>query len=574
MLNTSIYYKYMKLLLLTCICSLTGTAQLRLPTFFDSHMVLQQNTSNAIWGWARPGDRVNVSASWGEELSATADESGCWKVLLPTPSHRTDETLTVSTGADKLVLRNVAIGEVWLCLGQSNMGWALRNTFTAEDDLKHAKQENLRIYKSDRQHWHEPKKDCPTGQWKVSDAESAAATSAVSWYFGSTLQRQLNVPVGIIVQAYAGTPVEGWIPWEKQDDIARSRYHKQGLDEVTLRQTGKLGIDPDSMLKQYFADLKTYHQAMANGDTMKSKNKHLMAPIITKPAKLGNQYPQHIYNAMVHPLVGYGIRGIIWYQGERNSKTVQQALAFKGQLERLIKTYREMWYTHSEGHTQSDFYFSMTQLPSWGIEQKQPVEGVEAPWAVSRQMMLELAQEMENVGMVVSIDTGSPIALHPKNKKPIGVRHACTVLREVYHKDVVGHGPYYTSHTSQGNSIVLSFDGVGKGLTKATEAPLNSFAIAGADKKWHWAQAEIKGNTVVVSSPKVAKPVAVRYAWAMNPSQQNLLYNAEGFPASPFRTDNWDLYTEGAEEVVVNKPKKRPDFVDADWPRPAMQLEE
>ncbi len=381
----------------------------------------------------------------------------------------------------------------------------------------------------------------------------------------------MGIPVGIIVQAYAGTPVEGWIPWEYQSDIKRSRYHKQALDDVAQRQTEKLGLSADAAVVEYRAALENYQQRMAAGDTMKNKNKRLMAPVITKPADLGNQYPQHIYNAMVHPLLGYGIRGVIWYQGERNSKSVQQALAFKGQLTRLINTYRDLWNTHSEGNVTKDLYFSLTQLPAWGATQEHPSEGLEAPWAVSRQMMFEMARESGNIGLAVSIDTGSPVELHPKNKKPIGMRHAFTVLHDVYNIYETGHGPYYTSYEIAGNEVILSFKGNGSGLSKARQEPLNSFAIAGADKKWYWARARIEGETVVVSSKFVEKPVAVRYAWAMNPSQRNLLYNKEGFPASPFRTDDWPLYKEGEEEITVEKPKKGPGYVAKDWSRPIMK---
>ena len=553
------------------LCSLSLSAQLRLPTFFADHMVLQQNTHNAIWGFSKANEQVKVSTSWGEEEVTRADKDGRWKVFVKTPGYATGQKVVIKGANETIALNPVAIGEVWLCLGQSNMGWALRNCFNWEEESKRTDNTQLRIYKSDRQHWYEPKKDCVTGKWKVSNLSSAGATSAVAWHFGNALQKQLGIPVGIIVQAYAGTPVEGWMPWEAQKDILRSQYHKEGLDKTTQRQIEKLGLTKEKALNAFEKEVAEYHQKMAMGDTMKSKNKALMYPIITKPAMLGHQYPAHIYNAMVHPLLGYGIKGIIWYQGERNSKTVQQALAFKEQLSTLIDFYRETWYTHAKGHVEQDFYFSITQLPSWGRVQVDPVEGIEAPWTVTRQMMLELAKEKDNVGVAVSIDTGNSVELHPKNKKPIGLRHAFNVLHDVYGLNSVGHGPYYSSHKIVNDTIEISFDGCGSGLKAAHDKPLDAFAIAGADQQWKWAEAKIKGNKIMLYSNEVKQPVAVRYAWGMNPSQRNLLYNNEGFPASPFRTDDWELYMEGETEVKVFKPKKDKGFVSVDWERPVMK---
>lgn len=545
-------------------------AQLKLPTFFADYMVLQQNSSNAIWGWAKPNTKVTVLASWDEKSIVKSDDEGNWKAFIKTPSHCINQTIIISSSKEELMIMQVAVGEVWLCLGQSNMGWSLRNCFNGEKDAAIADNSLLRIYKSDRQHWHEPKEDCTTGKWYVSSPPSARETSAVAYYFGSTLQKQLDVPVGIIVQAYAGTPVEGWMPWSVQKDNARSIRHKDELDKTSKRQNEILDITDEKAKQNFVDELELYNQKMVQGDTMKNSVKRLMRPIITKPANLGNQYPAHIFNAMVNPLVGYGIKGAIWYQGERNSKTVQQAVDFKVQLQLMIRYYRDEWNKASNGNVADDFYFSLTQLPSWGILQSSPVEDLIAPWAVSRNVMFELAKEDNNIGLAVSIDTGSPILLHPKNKRPIGKRHAFGIINKVYQQSDIGHGPFYKSHEIKNNSIVLSFDGVGSGLMTAREGQLEGFAISGKDGKWYWADASIKDDRIVVSSKNVSNPIAVRYAWAMNPSQANLLYNNEGFPASPFRTDDWPLFKQGVEEVKVNKPMKPQGYTAKDWYRPMM----
>jgi sialate O-acetylesterase len=305
---------------------------------------------------------------------------------------------------------------------------------------------------------------------------------------------------------------------------------------------------------------------------MKNKVKPLSPPIITKPSNMGHQYPSHIFNAMIYPIRPYGIKGMIWYQGERNSKTAQQAVNYKSQLAKMIAYYRSSWNELSNGNNDKNFPVFFTQLPSWHSPQVKPVEGLEATWAVNRESMRLADQEIPNSAMAVTIDTGDAVQLHPKNKKPIGIRHAYKILKKVYGKNYVDYGPQYKNQKVNGNQIILEFDSIGSGMISAKPGKLNAFAIAGADQNWHWADAEIKNNTVVVSSSKVSKPVAVRYAWAMNPSERNLLYNKEGLPAGPFRTDNWDLYPSAVainDEIRVDKPAKSAK-AENDWERPKM----
>ena len=325
----------------------------------------------------------------------------------------------------------------------------------------------------------------------------------------------------------------------------------------------------EAALEKFHKELAEYNAAVDAGETMKNKVKPLSPPIITKPADLGHQYPQNIYNAMINPVRPYGIRGAIWYQGERNSKNVPQAAHYRHQLAQLITHYRDSWHKESNGNVARDFPFQFTQLPSWNPPQTKPVEGLEASWTVNRESMRLVTHDVANTAMAVSIDTGDAIQLHPKNKKPIGIRHAYLALKQTYGKNFVDYGPRYRKHRVQGGTIVLEFDSVGTGMVPAKPAKLDAFAIAGADKVWYWGDAEIKGNTVVVSSPKVNNPVAVRYAWAMNPSERNLLYNKEGIPASPFRTDDWALFDPDGEIVTVLKPEKA-EKPTADWARPAM----
>ena len=548
---------------------------LRLPTLFGDHMILQQKMTNTIWGWANPGEKVTVEASWGASASTQADAAGRWKVLLDTPSYGTGFSLKV-VGSKTIEIKDVAIGEVWLCAGQSNMGWSTGNSYEAEMEAN-VNLPNYRIYKSGREHWYEPleeKRDL-LGKWKPCNPGSAAETSVVAYNFGKKLHLALGVPVGIIQEAYAGTPIEGWMPWDVQKDIAQSKEQKEEMDNAKQRQIEGKGVSRESALATFNQEQADYNAAVASGESMKNKNRELKPPYITKPADMGNQYPANIFNAMIYPVRPYGIKGIIWYQGERNAKTVPQAVAYREQLERLISYYRSSWHELSGGNVSKDLPFFFTQLPGWNPQQTQPVEGIEATWAANREAMRLVSMECPNTGMAVGIDCGDPVALHPKNKKPIGIRHAYLALKEVYGKDIVPCGPRYLNQKIDGNKIVLTFDCIGSGMMAAKPSKLDDFAIAGDDKKWCWADAEISGNTVIVSSPEVPSPVVVRYAWAMNPTQRNLLYNKEGLPASPFRTDTWPLFDPKNPAVRVEKPEKNNENKEAklngkDWYRPKM----
>ena len=544
-------------------------AEVRLPRIFGDNLVLQQQTKNAIWGWSAPGETISIRTSWGVAASSKADENGRWKVFIDTPEHATDQSMTVS-GSNQITLTNVAIGEVWLCAGQSNMGWSMGNSFEAEHEAN-VDLPGFRIFKSQREHWHEPLQESRDRlqRWKLCNPQSAAETSAVSYYFGKTLHQHLDVPVGIIVQAYAGTPIEGWMPWKIQQDDPRAVQHKSVLDENAERRI-KRGETIEKALAAFKVELAAYNAKIDAGETMKNAFRPLQPPFMTKPASLGHQYPAHIFNAMIHPIRPYGIRGIIWYQGERNSKNVPQAAHYQHQLTVLIDYYRRSWHEQSLRHVPQDFPFQFTQLPSWNPAQQDPVEGLSSPWAVNRESMRLVDRNVPNTGMVVSIDTGDAVALHPKNKKPIGIRHALLALQQTYGRDIIGHGPRYQSHRIEGDSIVLEFDSVGSGLMTAEPGELNAFAIAGADQVWYWAVARIQENTVIVSSDDVSEPVAVRYAWAMNPSRRNLLYNSEGLPASPFRTDDWPLFRPDQEIVDVLKPVKPKSYEAIDWRRPEM----
>ena len=560
----------MKYLFIFLILPILCLAKVRLPAIFSDNSVFQQQSGNPIWGWAKPGEDITVSTSWGTTDSTTADKNGKWMVISYTSKAGTGHEVTIQ-GDNKIVLANIAVGEVWLCAGQSNMGWSMGNSFEADKEAN-VNLPDFRIFRSAREHWHEPLEENRDrlAAWKPCDPKSAAETSAVSYYFGKKLHQKLGVPVGIIQRAFAGTPIEGWMPWDIQSADPRTIAHKKLLDDGSSRLIAR-GQTKQKALADYQKELMEYNDKIDRGETMKNAFRSLYPPIITKPSSMGHQYPGHIYNAMIAPIRPYAIRGMIWYQGERNAKNAPQAEHYANQLKQLIGHYRNTWHGESWGAVSDGFPVYFTQLPSWNPHQSKPVEEVEASWAVNRESMQKVSREVYNTGMAVSIDTGDAIELHPKNKKPIGLRHAYLALGKTYGFPIVHEGPVF-SEFSQGNSkVVLRFESIGSGLMAGRKGKIDSFAIAGKDRVWQWADARIDQDSVILSSPKVKQPVAVRYAWAMNPSVRNLLYNKEGFPASPFRTDDWPLFDPKSEVVEVNKPQKPKGYQSKDWNRPEIK---
>lgn len=541
-------------------------ANVRLPALFSDHSVFQQRSGNPIWGWADPGEKVTVKTSWGETDSATAGKDGRWMVITYTPKAGIGHQVTIQ-GNNKIVLKDVAVGEVWLCAGQSNMGWSMGNSFEAEKEAS-VNLPNFRIFKSAREHWHEPLEENRDrlAKWKPCDPVSAAETSAVSYYFGKKLYQELGVPVGIIQRTFAGTPIEGWMPWKIQSSDPRTIAHKKQLDQASDRLIAR-GTNKKKALEIFENELTDYNAKIDRGETMKNAVRSLSPPIITKPPNLGHQYPGHIYNAMIAPIRPYAIRGMIWYQGERNAKNAPQADHYSHQLKQMIGYYRNSWHGESWGSVSDGFPIYFTQLPSWNAPQVKPVEGVESPWVMSRESMRRVSREVYNTGMAVSIDTGDEVELHPKNKKPIGLRHAYLALGKTYGLPIVHEGPIFSELSLEGSKVAIRFTSIGSGLKPSRKGDMDSFAIAGKDRVWHWAKAEIESDSIILSASNVQKPLAVRYAWAMNPSKRNLLYNKEGFPASPFRTDDWPLFDPNGEVIEVTKPKKKGDQ-GKDWIRP------
>ncbi|VGO12260.1 hypothetical protein PDESU_00811 [Pontiella desulfatans] len=494
-------------------------AELKLATVFADGMVLQRDQKVAVWGWADPGAEVTVSFA-GQERNATAGADGKFMVRLKKmEASAKPQVLVVKAGADVVEVGNVVVGEVWLCSGQSNMAMSVKGADQFEKEQAAANFPLIRMFTTARTTSTEPLADC-SGSWQVCAPETVGGYSATAYFFGREIHKELGVPVGLLHSSWGGTCVEAWTPIASMEQFPSVMEYKAGLDA----QAGR--FDPAAeqakqarALEQWVEKVK---QAKAEGKKAPRRPQPKTDP------KQSQNYPANLYNAMIHPLVPYGMRGAIWYQGERNAKTSEGAMLYRDLLENMVVQWRKDW--------NSEFPFYAVQLVNYKKPQELPVE--DTAWAFIRESFLNFHKEVPNVGIAVTIDVGMEKNIHPTDKQAVGYRLARQALAKTYKMEVVAGGPIYESMKKEGGKIVITFDDVGSGLVEQGAAPLKTFAIAGADKQFVAAQAAIVGQTVVVGSPEVSDPVAVRYAWADNPVGCNL-FNKEGFPASPFRTDDW-----------------------------------
>ena len=455
----------------------SATADVKLPAIFSPAMVLQQKSDVAIWGWADAGEEVTVSL--GEtKVSGKGGADGKWLVKLKTPAAGGPFTLAVK-GKNEINLPDVLVGEVWVCSGQSNMQWTVRQAENPEGEAKQANYPQIRMFSVQRNIADKPQDDCQ-GSWVVCSPETVSSFSAVGYFFGRELHKELQVPVGLINTSWGGTICEAWTCQEA------------------------LGSE---------ADLKHFAEKKVTIDT----------------AKMNPNQPSVLFNAMINPLVPYGIKGAIWYQGESNRARAEQ-------YRKLFPTMIADWRKHFE---QGNFPFLFVQLAPFDYGNADPAELAEIWEAQTKTLTVS-----PNTGMAVTTDIGNIKDIHPKNKQEVGRRLALWALAKTYEKpDLVYSGPLYESMSVEGNKIRLKFQHTAGGLVAEGGKPLSHFTIAGDDHKFVPAKAEIDGETIVVSSPEVGKPVAVRFAWE-DTAEPNL-FNKANLPASPFRTDDLPLVTAG-----------------------------
>jgi len=492
------------------------SADVRLPSIISDSVVLQQGKSVPIWGWADPCETVTVTGSWGSgKWEATADQDGKWKVKIDSGKAGGPYEMTVA-GKNTVTVKNILVGEVWVCSGQSNMEFTVKQAKNSAQEIADANNyPQIRQFLVGRKVIYTPMYNCG-GKWQVCSAQTAGNFTAVGYFFGRELNKQLNVPVGLINTSWGGTPAESWMSKEYLENDPNF--------QPILKKFEATSADINELKKKYREDMQKYDAVVPQ---LKAEGKPL-PPRPEEPIGPGHPYsPMGLYNGMIVPILPYGIRGAIWYQGESNA---WRAYQYRTLFPAMIKNWRDAWH-------QGDFPFLFVQLANYMQSEPQPVE---SDWAELREAQL-MTLSVPNTGMAVTIDIGEP-DIHPKNKQDVGKRLALWALAKTYGKNIVYSGPIYKSMKVDGNKAILTFDNVGSGLMAKGDS-LKGFAIAGADKKFVWADAKIEGDTVVASSDKVVSPASVRYAWAINPVCN--LYNKEGLPATPFRTDTWPGVTNG-----------------------------
>ena len=482
-------------------------ADLWLPSVFADHMVLQRELPLPVWGTAAPGTEVKATLA-GKSAAATADEEGRWKIVFPALDAGGPFQLEVSAGAAKRNYADVLVGEVWLCSGQSNMDFTLAKTAKRsyagvtdwEKEVAGANHPQLRMFTAEWKMNEYPQRDVP-GKWAVCAPLTAGDFSAVAYYFGRAIQENLAVPVGLVTCAYGASTIESWM---RQEALAAHPQFKELLQAFAKKNLA-FRDDPRQFLD--------YGVALANFKGGKAPK---------NPDPFQDQHnPCLLHNGMIAPVVPYAIRGAIWYQGESNLNTRQ---LYADLQQTLIGDWREQW-----GNPALPFYF--VQLAPYKAPAEQPGGGplAEIRWEQARSLAIP------HTGMAVTLDIGDEKDVHPRNKLDVGKRLARLALAGTYGKAEEASGPVFRESLIENGRIRIRLDHAAGGLV-AKNGALRQFAIAGADRQFVWADAMVDGDCVIVSSPAVANPAFVRYAWADNPAGANL-YNSAGLPAAPFRTD-------------------------------------
>ncbi len=483
---------------LLCLCSVASAADLELASPFSDHMVLQRDMPVPVWGWSAPGDTVTVTFA-GQSRTATADKTGRWQVTLdPLKASAASRTLAVQSaiGNRKLAIADVLVGEVWICSGQSNMQMGRTAMVGAAAMVKKAAGRPIRSMTVTQTVSFTPKDRCG-GKWAASPS-----ASAVAFAFQYYLQEQVKVPVGVIVTCWGSSSLEGWMPLDLAGRLphftqAMMKFEKDDRKRVT------------ALLKQAAAGRK-----WARNDNIYLRTR-----------------PNILYNAMLHPLVPVAVRGLVWYQGESNTRNMESMLQYGVSLPMWCERLRKQW-------GRDDFHLLAVMLPRFGrVHSSGPSKGTDAPdahsWAWFREAQMRLLK-LPHTGVANTIDLGDIKNIHPKDKAPIGKRLALLAARDVNGLDILAEGPTFSKTTVEGRTIRVQFRHA-RGLKTTDGKAPSAFWIAGKDRQWQRAEARIDDEAVMLRSPAVPAPAVVRYAFAAFPNVN--LINAANLPAVPFRTD-------------------------------------
>ncbi|MNK18042.1 Glycosyl hydrolases family 2, sugar binding domain [compost metagenome] len=629
-----------------------AVANIRIPKIFTTGMVLQEGRENPIWGWADEGESIEITFA-GKNIRAKAGKDGKWKAALPVMPYGGPHTLLL-VGKNTIELKDILIGEVWFCSGQSNMEMSVANALNAKEEVSLANYPEIRMFTVPHAVSQTPNEDVEKGQWLKCSPAVIARFSAVGYYFGRDLHQKLNVPIGLVLSAWGGTVAESWTSPEtiQQDPDFKDRlaklssytpesyktekllqiqkmtgtdfpvkdeglvnevavYAKNDFDDTAWKNIpipgfweakGFYGLDGIAWYRKELilskndiaGDMEIHLGRVENSDIAwingvrleaAGTNKNRVYTIAANLLKEGenvfsvrvkndqgsggivggaegkiylktkserkdisedwkfkmsevfdgvlslknvgpNDFPTLLFNGMVNPIVNYGIKGVIWYQGENNAPRAKQ---YHRIFPNLIADWRSKW-------GQGDFPFLFVSLANYKKPETKPTPST---WAELREAQAS-ALKLPNTGMALAIDLGEVNDIHPKNKQDVGKRLAANALKVAYNKDVIASGPTYKEMSVNGNVVKVSFSNISKGLkSKDGGNSITGFSLAGEDKKFYFAKAELqKDNTILISTDDVKNPVAIRYAWADNPGELNL-YNTEDLPATPFRTDTW-----------------------------------
>lgn len=491
-------------------------AEVTLPAIFKDHMVLQRDKPLPVWGWADAGREITVKFGPQTKTTKTGKE-GRWKVVLdPLQTSNEPQNLMVSAQTSVAVVKDVVVGEVWLCSGQSNMAMTVKNVKDAEKETAAANFPLIRMFFVQSYTATSPQEKCQ-GVWQACAPQTVPNFSATAYFFGRALHQSLKVPVGLIHSSVGGTAIESWTSMaamEKQPEVQPLLEHWRS-DVALFEQS-------DNLAKNEAAK-KEWQEAVKAA--VAAKQPPPPTPTYTGRDPLHPNRPGNLFNGKIAPIIPFPFRGAIWYQGESNAGN---GPLYATQLPLMIRDWRTRWG--------AEFPFAWVQLPNFMKRETEP----EAPstWARLREAQTQ-ALSVPNSGMTINLDVGEEKDIHPKNKQAIGHRLALWARAKVYGEKIEWSGPLYDSHAIKGREVAIQFTHADGLKTTDGGAVVKGFIIADESHHWQWAEARIDGKQIIVSHPSIQSPTAVRYAWANNPEVN--LVNSAGLPAGPFRTDDWPM---------------------------------
>lgn len=508
----------------------SAQAEVTLARLFGDHAVLQRDRELPVWGWAEPGERVTVSLG-ARQAETVADAAGKWLVRLDAQPMSGEPLVLRVVGKNVVERRDILLGDVWLCSGQSNMEFPL-GACDAADDIREADLPRIRQFGVALHFAATPQTDV-SGQWTVCSAQHAPGFTAVGFYFARKVHRETGVPIGLLRSSVGGTNIECWMAQETLlTTPALEPYAKVMRESLALYQRDLAAALPG--IEDWAARSRAALQAGRPIPQPPTWPEFPFGEKVFRPRCVT------LHNGMIAPLVPTALKGVLWYQGENNAGGAFEGEQYLAKKRALIGDWRA-WF----GDAELPFYF--VQLAAWQKPNEQPAGG--DGWAVFRDAQRRCLT-IPHTGMASAVDVGDAEDIHPKNKFDVGERLARWALARQYgQRELVPSGPLFRELRIEGQVARVRFDHVGGGLMVGRKegrrptvadpnARLARFALAGADRQWRWAEARIDGDSVVCSHPEIAAPVAVRYAFMMNPAGANL-YNRDGLPASPFRTDDW-----------------------------------